>query len=498
MNHSTPRSNLAASGTPPTIMLLPLVVRGVHPALVRALQQEGIPTTDADPTGECKFHLFDSAATDRPELRPHQVGIDVRRLSSIQGLDPWLALEDEQSARRFWQLDGLVVSEQVSRIDKRKLRWQLLGKLREALELAGGVWARVAPVPYPFRTAFNFRIDHDDYVPEDFHAVMQIARQYSQCMSHFVCAADFVDRPAALDAFRDLDVGSHGFRHHTYHDAPDNARNIAKGIEALRQAGLAPRGFVAPHGKFHRGLLAAMQSQGLEYSSEFSLAYDEWPFTPAGGSIPQMPVHPICLGICLEAARAGLVRCSSRRTLGERAAEITLLHFRRILRERADNGEPIFLYGHPSGRLGRYPYVLAGILESAIQSREIWPTTLSQFSQWWQKRIAVQVQLIAKESGYEVRASNLASDAAAFEIHQENRVAALPLQSEVSFVRRDELSFLPRGGYQPLRVVQKTEHVPLKQSFLRYIDWEKETPVEELSAKTWRSWTKRVLRRIKA
>ncbi len=76
---------------------------------------------------------------------------------------------------------------------------------------------------------------------------------------------------------RGFDVGSHGYRHHTYHFAKDNLANVRRGIGVLRQAGLEPSGYAAPHGRFNRGLLAGLEELGVTHSSEFALAYDELP-----------------------------------------------------------------------------------------------------------------------------------------------------------------------------------------------------------------------------
>src|SRR5207244_3181934 len=108
-----------------------------------------------------------------------------------------------------------------------------------------------------------------------------------------VCGSTHESQPEALARLRGGDVGSHGYWHHTYADADDNLRNVARGIEVLRAAGIEPSGFVAPHGRFNGGLLDALQRLGVTHSSEFALAYDDWPFFPRGSSLLQIPVHPV-------------------------------------------------------------------------------------------------------------------------------------------------------------------------------------------------------------
>ncbi len=49
--------------------------------------------------------------------------------------------------------------------------------------------------------------------------------------------------PDALARLRGLDVGSHGYWHHTYRTARENHRNMLRGIEVLLAAGIEPSGF---------------------------------------------------------------------------------------------------------------------------------------------------------------------------------------------------------------------------------------------------------------
>ena len=49
------------------------------------------------------------------------------------------------------------------------------------------------------------------------------------------------------------------------------------------------------------GLKAALEKLQVGHSSEFGLAYDDLPFWPRQSSVLQVPVHPVSLGIFLNA-----------------------------------------------------------------------------------------------------------------------------------------------------------------------------------------------------
>ena len=66
--------------------------------------------------------------------------------------------------------------------------------------------------------------------------------------SHYVNAAAYQSRTDALNRLAGLDVGSHGYYHHTYLTYEENLLNVRRGIETLQQHGIEPR-LMQPAGK---------------------------------------------------------------------------------------------------------------------------------------------------------------------------------------------------------------------------------------------------------
>ncbi len=483
-----------------SLPLLPLVLGSVPPGLRMALAQEGVPTVEADrglPGG--KFFLFDSLTAEPGELAQGQVPLDVAPLRAGPGPDPFVALVDRQSTRRWWQLGPWRVSEEVARFDKRQIRRRLMDELRGRLEQLGGIWLRVGPYPFPFRSVFNLRLDHDDFDAADFDRLLTAIDGRERSTSHFICGSTHHDQFEALQRLRGLDVGSHGYWHHTYHDPAENLRNVRRGMEVLQAAGITPSGFVAPGGRFNAGLQGVLDQLAVSHSSEFALAYDDWPFFPTGSQVLQLPVHPICLGLFLEAARGPLVPPGSGPL---EAAQAAAQHLAQAVQAKYRAGEPILLYGHPDKRLGRYPQVIEAVYSAVGECGSLWATTLSQWNDWWRLRSAVKLAVWAERDGYRATAEGLpARFPVAVEFWRDQHVAVMPVRAAQWSFAPSALAYLRRPDQPPTlpvridgahRAVAPAQ--PIRQRLKRWLDWEKATPLDEIPRDTVRGWLKHRLR----
>lgn len=476
--------------------LVPLVLGDVAPSLVRALGQEGI-VCRAFRRGamQGRFVLYDSRRTRRWDVGHGQVAIDVAPLADGCEEDPFAALDDEQSRAARWMLGSLSVEERVARVDKRGVRRRLMGGLRAMIEAAGGVWLRVAAFPYPYRSAFNFRIDHDAFDEADFGATLDALAGWEDATTHFVCAATHAGEREALARLDGLDVGSHGYWHHTYAGAAENAANIIRGIEALRGAGLEPVGFAAPHGRYVPGLAETLVALGVRYSSEFGLAYDELPFHLADGRLIQVPIHPVCLGICLEAA---VKSRGNRAEAGALAATLTVEHFAQVARSKYAGGEPLMFYGHPDGRLGRHPQVLRRLLAVVDGFTGVWRTSMTSLAAWWQARSEVRLRVFEQDGGYEIVVDRRpAGYRLGVECLRGDAVGALAVDGAVTRFAIGGLALEHRATEELAGPVRVDRAGGVREALARVLDWERVTPIDQIDVTHWRGWAKRMLRRLK-
>jgi hypothetical protein len=303
-----------------------------------------------------------------------------------------------------------------------------------------------------------------------------------------VSTAAYGTNQAVLADLRGLDTQSHGHFHHVYRDEASNRRNLDRAHAILRGAGIEPVAFAAPGGRWNVGLGRAVEALGYRYGSEFQLGYDDVPFVPRGrGRVLQIPVHPICEGLFLDA--------------GETDPKSIARHYAQVIRERVEARQPAFVYGHPERRLGRMPEVIAAIASEVENESTVWKTTLTEFAHWWQWRLRRRWSVHRRGPGrYEARFED---DDQTFrpqiEIVHPDREATIEAVALNTSVALDQAHFEPRS--RPLnRSGSRTLAQPwsLRRSVREAIDWEKVTPTGELASGTVRLQLKRGLRRLQA
>jgi hypothetical protein len=291
-----------------------------------------------------------------------------------------------------------------------------------------------------------------------------------------------------LRELADYDAQSHGHDHVVYRDEEMNFRNLRRAHDVLVGHGLTPTAFAAPEGRWNEGLDRTIESLGYEYSSEFQLSFDDLPFFPwrdgRFSRVLQVPIHPICEGLFLDAGAPDLGEFSD--------------YLRRAARAKIDAGEPAFLYGHPERRLGRHPKALDALIQEIASEPLLWRVTLTAFARWWRWRSLRKWSLRAKGPGLlEVQFED--GDAAyplALEVLRGEHVASIPIRSARTTLRSDQLAFEKRRPPSDrLRIVQNVPDGGFKQVVKQVLDWETVTPIEELPSRTLRDQVKRTLRR---
>ncbi len=396
-----------------------------------------------------------------------------------------------------WQ--GHEASETVAGVDRRRQEQAVLQAAGEQLTRRYGLWARLSPTPWPYAAVFCFRVDYDQYHPEDFRRMWDALEEAAEWSSHFVNARAYQHAAEAACVLRGLHVGGHGYHHHTYRDPHQNRQNIARGLEVLHALELEPRGFAAPGGRHPAELPQVLEELGVEFSSEFQSAWDCLPFWPCGSSVLQVPIHPICLGSFLEAAQAGRHAAASGEQALAREGQVAQEYFCRLVEERLSRGEWVVVYGHPTGRLGRFPGVVRAVVRQVRCTPGVWKTTLLEMAQWWRFRRQVAWQVRCLPEGVELWGPKQPGPwTPQVEIHRQGRVALVPLRPGRVRLGWDQLAWHSRPPQAKLPGLELKPLEPsLRERFKSWLDWEKETPVAELPLGGLAATLKKTLRLLR-
>ncbi len=390
--------------------------------------------------------------------------------------------------------------ETVAAVERYQAEHRAVEQLCRQVQAERGLCVRLSPTPWPYRAAFCFRVDYDQYEPGDFFRMWDALEEAAEWSSHFVNARAYENAHRAVAVLRGLHVGGHGYHHHTYRDPRQNRRNIARGMEVLDRLGLEPQGFAAPGGRFTPELPQVLEELGVEFSSEFQLAWDCWPFWPEGSGVLQVPIHPICLGSFLEAVQAGRDTAPSAEQTAARVAQAAKDYFCHLLRLRLEAGRWVILYGHPTGRLGRFPALVRAVLRQVQCTPGVWKTTMLQMARWWKFRCRLTWQARCHRWGLELEGPRTAGPwTPQLEIRRGGRTALVPLRPGRTRLGWEELAWFPQPQEEEehplleLRPLRSSWSGRLKQ----WLDWEKETPVAELPTAGVAALVKKTLRLLR-
>lgn len=285
---------------------------------------------------------------------------------------------DWQSVDKKFTFNNVFVTEKVALVRKSEVRAKVFNAAREAFRRLSIPLVRLWYYPDPYETVFGFRFDLDEYDPNDFQVMCDLVRQYREAISCFVCMKSYEKLGGALKTLTALgvEIASHAYVHHVYNSYEQNKFNVLKAEELLKQHIPSVDGFAGPHGKWHPSLEQVLEEGRYLYSSEFGLDYDNYPFFPAYhgklSRVLHIPTHPVCEGVFLE-----------RYPYDEKMFD---QYFSAVIQHHVEKKIPIFIFGHPERRIGRYPNILHMIMQRINAYPKVWKTTFREFAAWWLRR----------------------------------------------------------------------------------------------------------------
>ncbi len=220
-------------------------------------------------------------------------------------------------------------------------------------------------------TIFTFRIDSDKGTQEQIEEIFQLSEKYFIPTTWFLDVKSHESWLSYFNKFVSQEIGVHCYEHTISSDKELNSDNFLKAKKILEQKGMDVKGFSAPTGMWNETLAATIEELGFHYSSEFGYDYDNLPSFPFhSGSfsfVPQLPIHPICIGSMLRAHMTD---------------DEMISYFKNIIDKNSAMNEPICLYHHPTHKHNK---VFEEIF-NYIQEKKIQAISYSDYAGWWKKR----------------------------------------------------------------------------------------------------------------
>lgn len=217
---------------------------------------------------------------------------------------------------------------------------------------------------------FTLRIDADEYERGSFSAYYPLFKKYKDAISiyfnvnSFKGAGDEIKKCAELG----IDIGSHGYYHHTYNDLASNRYNIRKAKDFFLDLGIETRGFVAPMGKWNESLMRALEEEGYLYSSDFSYDYMGAPSYPLIGDkwskVLEIPVFPVSPELFYEKHSPDMGR--------------VVQYYKDAIDAMHEAGIPVIIYAHTSPLYRDVPKLLELILDYAIKTKGLQPASMGR------------------------------------------------------------------------------------------------------------------------
>lgn len=299
--------------------------------------------------------------------------------------------------KRFEGVNGKNPLEKVAFVNKVALREKVIEEIKVDLFRQNLPYIYLSHFPTGYKNICLFRVDCDKTGKDALFNLVNLSAKHKFPFTWFVdvkSQESYLNEIAAIKR-EGHDVQLHCFDHKIYNSYSANLNNIKKGKDLLERSGMPVEGFASPFGKWNHSLNRVLEELDMEYSSEFGAAYDDLPFFPPlmtrMSDVLQIPVHPVCIG-SLRNARF--------------SREEMLFYFDRIIGLKYQRNSPLIFYGHPQNEIDKYPEVLSFILDELSAHKNVWQTTMTEYSKWWKLRLNCDYKIELGDNSISVSTKN--------------------------------------------------------------------------------------------
>jgi hypothetical protein len=335
-------------------------------------------------------------------------------------------LKVQSKKKSFYSNNQRLPYEMVSSVSKGILRRFIFNTVEYLFHSKKLPFVHLWYYPRSARSIFSFRID------TDYGSQQQIESLYQLSLKHNIPFTWFVDvgsQKEWINYFAQMtgqEIGLHCYEHKVHDSYADNYQNIGKALDIMVNAGINPKGFAAPFGRWNGSLTQAIRDHNFYYSSEFAYDYDNLPsytvLNENPTSVLQVPIHPICIG---SLRRQGF--------LGEEMA----LYFRQQVDKKLQLNEPIIFYHHPThNRLE----VIENIL-NYVKSKSLKIMKMKDYAGWWMERDKIEMKIDFEKGNLKISGENISDEVYIRITTEDGRETTSPISEIIDLSR---LSFIAK------------------------------------------------------
>lgn len=297
-------------------------------------------------------------------------------------------LEEGTSTLSFYAARKRLPFETVSRIAKGELR-KLVSRSLELLHHRRGLpHAHLWYYPSDEPTVSSLRIDTDSASEAEIERLFRLAEEHAVGFSWFLDVKSQERSLATYKRYPGHELGIHGYLHEAFSSYAENVEDIRRALTIFTEAGIAPRGYAAPFGRWSDAVARAAEHCGFDYASEFSYDYDGLPSFPVlrdrRMNVLEVPVHPVSVG---SLKRQGF------------SEEEMMAYFSSVTLMKASRREPLLFYHHPGDGHER-------VLESLfalMKTKAVRVLRMTDYASWWRLRSEIDLKLRIENSVLGVR-----------------------------------------------------------------------------------------------
>ncbi|MSR59955.1 MAG: hypothetical protein EXS05_20340 [Planctomycetaceae bacterium] len=289
-----------------------------------------------------------------------------------------------------------------------------LERLKQELELRGGVWLRLADYPFPFQSAMALGVEHAAEEMTDFQA---LAGTLPGQVTHFVSSRLRGEALSPLVEGPRVDLGWHILPDDFEISRRSTLSHWSTRIARFRAAGLAISGLALSETDEPLPSTAALLKLGLRYACQHHR-----------GLTCQVE-HP---------------ERTAKRPAWIKLGTLPLPHrdeFVEWVGEHYQSGCPLLL----TASTARFNIIhdLLSLARDAARCSLLWQTSLGEFARWWQMRRNLRIQVWRRNAGCEIHADGeFGLFPWGIEIWRGNHLATVPLKTPELHVPDDGLVYL--------------------------------------------------------